>query len=234
MKNYTKKYTKKQIQEAISYWKKQLKAMNESIDEDSQWTPEEIAFLNKLNQQLPSYYEIKDADKIENVVNMFDDFIGYDKKIADKLEQLDDNDTMLIDHVIFPFDKDLTFNISKMDNFSEWLSYVHRNTSINEKYFGKKCVVHGIDLTLPVILDIRQKKLLNAFLRMIWNKYQGEDGLDGVIKKTYSIDFSVWTKSKLKCEVQAYNENEAKKEFEKQHPEQYDQKDFEIISIMEK
>lgn len=69
---------------------------------------------------------------------------------------------------------------------------------------------------------------------MIWNKYQGEDGLDGVIKKTYSIDFSVWTKSKLKCEVQAYNENEAKKEFEKQHPEQYDQKDFEIISIMEK
>lgn len=62
---------------------------------------------------------------------------------------------MLIDHVIFPFDKDLTFNISKMDNFSEWLSYVHRNTSINEKYFGKKCVVHGIDLTLPVILDIR-------------------------------------------------------------------------------
>lgn len=50
MKNYTKKYTKRQIQEAIAYWKKQLKAMNESIDEDSQWTPEEIAFLNKLNQ----------------------------------------------------------------------------------------------------------------------------------------------------------------------------------------
>lgn len=140
---------------------------------------------------------------------------------------------MLFDYVIYPFDKNLTFNISKMDNFSEWLSYVHRGTSINEKYFGKKCVVEGIDLTLPIILDIRQKKLLNAFLRMIWNKYQGEDGLDGVIKKTYSIDFSVWTKSKLNCEVQAYNENEAKKEFGKQHPEQYDQKDFEIISITE-
>lgn len=61
--------------------------MNESIDKDSQWTPEEIAFLNKLNNhELPSGYEIEDDDKIEDVVNMFDDFVGYDKKIAVKLE----------------------------------------------------------------------------------------------------------------------------------------------------
>ena len=43
-----KKYTKKQIQEAISYWKKQLKMMNESTDLHGTTTMEVPTTVGKM------------------------------------------------------------------------------------------------------------------------------------------------------------------------------------------
>lgn len=43
-----KKYTKKQIMESIKYWQKQLKRMNESIDEDIVYGSEIDDVLNEL------------------------------------------------------------------------------------------------------------------------------------------------------------------------------------------
>lgn len=52
MKN---KYTKKQIQEAINYWKKQLKMMNESIDLHGTTTMEVPTTVGKMIEFLKQY-----------------------------------------------------------------------------------------------------------------------------------------------------------------------------------
>lgn len=50
-----KQYTKKQIQEAIAYWEKQLKLMNESIDLHGTTTMEVPTTVGKMIEFLKQY-----------------------------------------------------------------------------------------------------------------------------------------------------------------------------------
>ena len=66
-----KQYTKKQITEAIAYWKKQLKTINESEDAKAKFAECASTMLNLiLNNEVPSYYlpRGRDLEQFKNIL----------------------------------------------------------------------------------------------------------------------------------------------------------------------
>lgn len=86
-----KQYTKKQIQEAINYWKKQLKALNENYTNHQQWIRDlDASFQNlKNNPQLWSDVK-KGCDKLFSNVNIYNRFkFNKDNMTNDDYDLLD-------------------------------------------------------------------------------------------------------------------------------------------------
>ena len=214
-----KKYTKKQIQEAISYWQKRL-------NESQQFSPrvQEIldAFANmslektKDLEQLTTTHTSIPPEDIDDVID--DSFWDIDI-VLDNIENTDIDNSI---HITFQYNAANVIKLAAEANYTEakrlanaWPAYLIEKSKKNPELFIEGWRSHINEPT----------QVLMALYNILDEKFN---------LKNYSIDYTAWHMDKYTVDVKARSEAEAKNIFFKDHAhEEYDMKDFEITSIKE-
>ena len=215
-----KQYTKKQITEAIAYWQKQLHEsqqfgprVQEILDAFANMSPEKTKYLKQLaiTNKLPT------PEGLDDVID--DQFWDIDI-VLDGIENIEiDNDM----HMNFQYNAIDIIDYVAHTNYAEakrlanaWPAYLIEKSKTNPELFIEGWHSHINEPT----------KVLMALYNILDEKFN---------LKNYSIDYTAWRMDKYTVNVKARSEAEAKNIFFKDHAnEEYDMKDFEIVSIKEK
>lgn len=214
-----KKYTKKQIQEAISYWKKQL-------HESQQFSPKVQKILDAFANMSPR--KTKDLKYLITTPKLvlpedIDDFMDgefWNIDIAlDDIENIENDSDM---HRNFQYNATDVIRLAAEADYAEakslanaWPPYLIDKSKTNPELFIEGWRSHINEPT----------EVLMALYNILYEKFN---------LKNYSIDYTAWHMDKYTVDVKARSEAEAKNIFFKDHAhEEYDMKDFEITSIKE-
>ena len=252
-----KTYTKRQITEAIAYWKKQLKKMNEELIQDYH-----LSFLDdRVEIGAIGYYpdtffpKLKDRifDHIHNVTgaNIADFFNNTN---ADNTE----NTTMpLFDYVY----SDLFDNINNGITIEQkwWETLIPALIAVSDAIRNK---IKPDFKRIKNDLNVRMRQIHTQFMNIreidldAFDKRHGDDhGTDflGYINnvagfftslledfwvwyvsapKTYTVTYEYWNKMKEDAEIEAIDENDAKRKFlDTECIEDEYRRDFEILTV---
>ena len=215
-----KKYTKKQIQEAIAYWQKRLNErqqfsprVQEILDEFANMSPRKTKDL----EQLTTTHTSIPPEDIDDVID--DSFQDIDI-VLDNIENTDIDNSI---HITFQYNAADVIKLAAEANYAEakrlantWPDYLRRKSKKDPELFIEGWHDHINEPT----------EVLMALYNILDEKFN---------LKNYSIDYTAWHMDKYTVDVKARSEAEAKNIFFKDHAhEEYDMKDFEIVSIKEK
>ena len=214
-----KQYTKKQIQEAISYWQKQLHEsqqfsprVQEILDAFANMTPrktKDLEYLTTTHTSIPP----------EDIDDVIDDSFWDIDIVLDNIENTDIDNSI---HITFQYNAADVIKLAAEANYAEakrlanaWPAYLIRKSKTNPELFIEGWRSHINEPT----------EVLMALYNILDEKFN---------LKNYSIDYTAWHMDKYTVDVKARSEAEAKNIFFKDHAnEEYDMKDFEITSIKE-
>ena len=216
-----KQYTKKQITEAIAYWQKQLKMMNESAQFNSYVQRVLDAFANMSPEKTNRLKELAAANNL-GAPDELDDFIDEQfwdiDRVLDNIEDTDINNEL---HMNLQYD---AMNIIKAAAAGDQ-AYARKISREFTDYLKRSCPGYEAAIQGWQSHVNEPAEVLMALYDILDEKFN---------LKNYSIDYTAWHMDKYTVDIQARSEDDAKKKFFKEYAhEEYDMKDFEITQIKE-
>lgn len=258
-----KTYTKKQITEAIAYWKKQLRAGNyKSICEKAYQNIDLRDSCNQIIKLLPKLRKAHQlvTDLFKHGKVKYTDIGGkyqYKKDFYHYYNKFKTNGWF--HNLGFNRIKDRLFGIEGggADGGSLYVDIdtgkftVHDDgkdlaevDNFVEKTFTNR---HRRSFSEDWNITYKADRLVNeidSYVKMVERAAAGKDiysqdsddwyGEEINAVKTFTIGYTAWHQDKYQTEVEAKDEAEARKKFLNEHPEEYNFKDIEITSIKER
>ena len=217
-----KQYTKKQICEAIAYWKKQL---NESTQFNHKVQEVLDAFANMTPEQTEGLRQLVKRDYDQHDQYSIDDFIGPGLSFIDidgVLDNIEDIDLNNEYHVNFQYCAMDVISAAEDGDKATANTNARKFTDYLKRYCSEgEFAVQGWQSHINEPMDV-----LMALYDILDEKFN---------LRNYSVDYTAWHMDKYTVDIKARSKEEVKRKFFKDHAhEEYDMKDFEITSIKEK